>query len=81
MLTESDVRAALRLTLDSAAPDAWDPDFDFLDGALDSLDHATFLLNLEEVHGLKVPEEDVVSLKSIRAVLEYAERAAADEGT
>jgi acyl carrier protein len=73
MLTEADVRKALKETIKSDKPDAWSQEFNFRkEGALDSLDHVTFLLHLAESHGLTVPDRDVDQLTSIKAVLEYA---------
>ena len=73
MLTEHDVRKALKETVKSNKPDAWSMEFDFRkEGALDSLDHVTFVLRLAEDHGLAVPDQDVDKLTSIKAVLDYA---------
>ncbi len=73
MLTETDIRDALKETIKSDKPDAWSAEFDFRkEGALDSLDHVTFLLRLAERHGLEVPDRDVDQLTSIKAVLDYA---------
>jgi acyl carrier protein len=46
--------------------------FDF---GLDSLDHATILLELEEEFGFKVPDEKTESLVTIRAIAEFVARA------
>ena len=73
MLTEVDVRNALKETTKSDKPDSWAVDFDFRKGgALDSLDHVTFILRLTENHGLQVPDQDIDKLTSIKAVLDYA---------
>lgn len=73
MLTEADVRKALRETIKSDKASAWSADFDFRKGgALDSLDHVTFVLRLIENHGLQVPDEDIDKLTSIQSVLVYA---------
>ena len=73
MLTEADVRKALRETIRSDKVDAWDKDFDFRKGgALDSLDHVTFILRLSENHGIAVRDEEIDKLTSIRAVLDFA---------
>jgi acyl carrier protein len=70
-ISEQMARTALKQVA-GIAVDGWDMDFDFLDGAIDSLDHATFLLHLEEEYGLAVPEEDVALLNTIRSVVGYA---------
>ncbi len=74
-LKEDDVRAALRHTIKSDVCERWDADHDFLERDLDSLDHATFLLYLEERHGLKVPDDDVAELNTVATVLNYSRRA------
>jgi hypothetical protein len=43
-LVEGDVRAALREVTKSTISDSWSADFDFLEGAIDSLDHVTLAL-------------------------------------
>lgn len=70
-ISERATRTALKQVV-GIAVDGWDLDYNFLDGALDSLDHATFLLHLEEKYNLIVPEEDVAVLSTIRAVVDYA---------
>jgi acyl carrier protein len=73
MLTEADVRRALKATIKSDRVDSWSVDYDFRkEGALDSLDQVTFVLRLTENHGLQVPDQDVDKLTSIQAVLAYA---------
>jgi acyl carrier protein len=73
MLTEAQVRKVLKDTMKSDQANAWQVDFDFRkEGALDSLDHVTFVLRLTEDYGLTVPDKDIDRLTSIRAVLDYA---------
>lgn len=73
MVTEADIRKALKETVDSDAPQEWARDFDFRGaGVLDSLDHVTFLLHLQERHGFKFKDQDVAQLNTIQAVLDYA---------
>ena len=73
MLTEADVRKALRETIRSDKVNAWDKDFDFRKGGtLDSLDHVTFILRLSEDHGIAVRDEEIDKLTSIQAVLDFA---------
>ena len=73
-MNEADVRAALRHTIKSDISERWSADHNFLEHDLDSLDHATFLLHLEERHGLKIPDDDVAELNTIAAVLDYSRR-------
>ncbi len=71
MLTEIDVRNALHSTINANDVFSWSKDFNFREGALDSLDHATFLLALAEQHDFKFEEQDMAKLHTIQAVLDY----------
>ena len=72
MITEADVRNALKDTIHSDGAASWSADFNFCEGALDSLDHVTFLLALQESHGFSFQDEDVPKLNTIQAVLDFA---------
>ncbi len=72
-INEADVRAALFQITRSQAVNGWALDFDFLSGALDSLDHATLALALEEKHGLKISDDDLPKLRTIGAFLRHAD--------
>ena len=72
VITEDDVRNALQAVTRSRRVRDWPIDHDFLKGDMDSLDHATLALQLDEMHGLKIPDQDLPALKSIRAILKYA---------
>jgi acyl carrier protein len=74
MINEEDVRKALQKVVPSAPVSTWSADYDFTQGALDSLDHATLALHLDEQHGLKIPDSDLPVLTSIRAIVDYAKR-------
>lgn len=71
MLTEIDVRNALHSTINSDDVFSWSKDFNFREGALDSLDQATFLLALAEQHDFKFVEQDMAKLITIQAVLDH----------
>lgn len=72
-LTEADVRAVLKQVLKNNAPDEWAPDYNFLDGDIDSLDHATFALLLEEKHGLKIGDDELRGLSTIALTVKFAQ--------
>lgn len=72
MITETDVRKALKDTIRSDDVLSWSADFNFREGALDSLDHVTFLLALQESHNFSFQDEDVPKLNTIRAVLDFS---------
>jgi acyl carrier protein len=71
-ITEVDVRSALREVTKSSAVDAWNVDFDFLQGSIDSLDHVTLALILEERHGIKISDDELAPLRTIAAIVEFA---------
>lgn len=79
-MTEHDVRKALEETVHSDAPRSWAVDFNFRNGAIDSLDHATFLLALQERFDFHVADADVPGLNTIDAVLAYVHRQSAEKG-
>ena len=74
-LSEADVRAVLKQVLKNNAPDDWAPDYNFLDGDIDSLDHATLALLLEEKYGLKIADDELRDLSTIAKVQKFAEKA------
>jgi acyl carrier protein len=71
VITEADVRSALQKTLKDQGVQDWELTFDFREDALDSLDHATFALLLDERHGLTISDADLDRLNTIQAVLDY----------
>jgi acyl carrier protein len=46
-------------------------DQSLLDLGLDSLDHATILLHVEEAFGLKIPDETAPSLVTVAAIADF----------
>ena len=71
MLTESDIR---RVILDCVAnfdSASLDTSTSFVDAGLDSLDHASILLALQEEYGLDIPDEHVDLCDSIENILNY----------
>jgi acyl carrier protein len=71
-MEEDEVRASLARVLNSKAPLSWEVDYRFLGDAMDSLDQAAFVLDLQETNGLIVPDEDLDTLDTIANVLTYA---------
>ena len=72
MISEDDVRKSLAGVLHSDRPMTWALDYRFLGDSVDSLDHAAFVLELQESRGLVVPDEDLGRLDTIANVLAYA---------
>jgi acyl carrier protein len=72
MITEQDVRDAIGKAVDGFDLSALSAGDDFFDAGLDSLDHATVLLGIQEDCGLTIPDEAVDQCRSINGILEYA---------
>ena len=72
MITEEDIREAIAQTVPNLNAASVGVGQDFFDAGLDSLDHASLLLDLQEKHGLEVPDEDVEKCRTIQAILDYA---------
>jgi acyl carrier protein len=75
-IMEADVRAALRQVTKSVVSDSWSRDFDFLEGAIDSLDHVTLALLLDERHGVKISDDELPRLRTIASIVEFAAKQA-----
>jgi len=71
-MTEQDVRAALCKVLNSEKPKHWPADYRFLGDAVDSLDHAAFVLALQEDYGVKFGDDVLDELDSITHVVACA---------
>ncbi|MGA9797354.1 MAG: acyl carrier protein [Rhizomicrobium sp.] len=71
MITEKDVRAAIGRVRENFDANAVPIDADLGDAGLDSLDHASLLLDLHESTGVEFPE-DATGLMSIQAILQFA---------
>jgi acyl carrier protein len=71
-MNEDEVRTSLVRVLNSKAPLSWEVDYRFLGDAMDSLDQAAFVLDLQETKGLVVSDEDLDRLDTIANVLAYA---------
>jgi acyl carrier protein len=73
-MNENEVRTSLARVLNSKAPLSWEVDYRFLGDAMDSLDQAAFVLDLQETKGLVIPDEDLEGLDTIANVLAYASK-------
>lgn len=72
MITEQNIRDAIANAVDDFDASALGAGDDFFDAGLDSLDHATVLLGIQEECGLTIPDEAVDQCRSINGILEYA---------
>jgi acyl carrier protein len=71
MLSEQDVRAAIASVVDTVDAAALDAAADFDDCGLDSLDHASVILRIDELFGLRVADGDLDECRSIAAIVAY----------
>jgi len=71
-VTEADIRNAIQKTVVGIDAQAIDVAADFNTAGIDSLDHASILLELQENNGLVVPDEDLAQCRSIQGILTYA---------
>ena len=71
-VTEADIRDAIQKTVAGIDAKAIGVAADFYDSGIDSLDHASILLELQEKNGLIVPDSDLAQCRSIQGILSYA---------
>lgn len=72
MIIEQDVRNIIARSVTDESLASIGFEITFEEGGLDSLDHASILLNLQDEFDFVVPDEDVDKCNSIQAILEYA---------
>jgi len=72
MITEQAIRDAISKSVDDFDVSGLGADDDFFDAGLDSLDHATVLLGIQEECGLTIPDEAVDQCRSINGILEFS---------
>lgn len=71
MLTEQQIKDAMKKSGVSADIDGLAADDIFTDNGLDSLDLFNLFVELEKVTGKEVPDDDVENLNSINDILKY----------
>ena len=72
MISESQIRKMLAQVVRNDAPLKWESDYVFVGDALrHSLDHAAFLLAIQDQLGIVVPDDDMTKLSSIGQTLAY----------
>jgi acyl carrier protein len=72
VLKESDIRSVISEVVSMIDADALAADSEFADVNIDSLDHWSILLALQEQFGLVVPDQDLERTTSIAKILAYA---------
>lgn len=75
MITEQNIRDAISGAVEEFDADAIGTADDFFEVGLDSLDHATILLAIQEEFGLTIPDEAIDECRSIDGILAYAAKA------
>ena len=75
MISEKNIRNAIQTSVMGFDVENLNNDEDFVVAGLDSPDHLSILLNLEENYGVnKIPDEDVDLCRSIAGILDYLSR-------
>ena len=72
MLNESDIRNVISEVVHTIDVGTLRVDSEFSDTNMDSLDHWSILLALQEQFGLVVPDEDLEQTTSIGKIMAYA---------
>lgn len=63
--TENKIRNILKIITKNDDPTNWGAEYIFYPGEIDSLDMATFALNLEEAFNVKIPDDILANMYSI----------------
>jgi len=72
MIKNTDIRNVIQSSVIGFDLDQLRDDQDFLDAGIDSLDHLSILLALEEKLGVKkIPDNDIDKCRSISGILDY----------
>jgi acyl carrier protein len=71
MITESDVRKAISQSIQGFDVESLGLDQNFYEAGMDSLDHMTILLKLQETYNLVVPDDALDQVANIRGILEF----------
>ena len=58
-------------TVEGYDPNELEPDTPFSESGLDSLDHASILMAIDEEYGIKIPDEDMDQCFSLNSTIEY----------
>lgn len=75
MLTSNDIKNIIQETVIGFEADTLEENQDFSDAGIDSLDHLSILLVLEEKFGIdKIPDEDIDLCSSISGILNYIQK-------
>jgi len=72
VLKEDDIRRVIAEVVRNVDATQLSADCEFADSNIDSLDHWSILLALQEKFGLVVPDEDLEQTTSIEKILTYA---------
>jgi acyl carrier protein len=72
VLSESDIRNVISEVVHTIDVGTLGVDSEFSDTNMDSLDHWSILLALQELFGLVVPDEDLEQTTSIGKIMAYA---------
>jgi acyl carrier protein len=73
-ITENQLRDIIRQITRSDSVYNWPADFNFREREIDSLDHATLGLALEEKCNLKIKDDELDELTSISTIIAFLDR-------
>lgn len=71
MVTEDQVRNALKVSGVSVDADTIPTDTSFSDLGMDSLDFFNVVAEMQDITGREIPDEDIDRLRSIDGIIEY----------
>ena len=71
MLTAQKIRDVISGAVEDFDAGTIRPSDDFFEAGLDSLDHATILLSIQEEYGLTIPDDAIDDCRSIEGILAY----------
>ena len=72
MISDVDIKSVIADSVMGFDVSALDNEQDFSDAGLDSLDHLSILLALEEKLGVKkIPDKDIDKCRSVSSILDY----------
>jgi acyl carrier protein len=70
-MSEADLRDLVSSVIKSDAPKQWDLEYNFMDGEVDSLDHVSIIMALQEKTGIAIDDGDMDSLNSLSLIMNY----------
>lgn len=70
-MTINELKRLIENTIEGFNASQLMPDTPFSQSGLDSLDHATILMAIDEAYGIKIPDEDMDQCFSLNSTIQY----------